>query len=66
MWESECFFRTSSDVYEAFAVGLLSELGGDKEYAKCLFETLLKENPIDKDAIDTLELFYQRNPEMRG
>ncbi len=43
----------------------MEELMGNKEFAKSIFEELVKENPIHKDAIKTLEDFYKRNPEMK-
>ena len=51
-------------MYEAFGVGLMTELAGDKTGAKKIFETILEDNPINKDAINTLEDFCKRNPEI--
>lgn len=65
MWKYNCFVRQNSGLYDNFGMGLMIELEGNKEHAKEIFELLVKENPINKDAIDTLENFYKRNPEMR-
>lgn len=64
-WKHNCFIRTREYLYEAFGVGLLTELSGDKELAKSIFETLLRDNPVNDDAIRTLEEFYERNLEMK-
>ena len=64
-WRFNCFVRTKCYIYEAFGVGLMEELMGNKESAKYIFEDLVKENPIHRDAIKTLEDFYKRNPDMK-
>lgn len=64
MWIHNCFVRTNFDLHEAFAVGLMEEVVGHEERARYIFETLVKENPISEDAIDTLKGFYDRHSEM--
>lgn len=64
MWRYNCFVRPRQNMYEAFGVGLMTELAGDKTGAKKIFETILEDNPINKDAINTLEDFCKRNPEI--
>lgn len=66
MWKYNGFVRTKENIYEAFGVGLMTEYTGDLENAKIIFETLAKENPLNDDAIKTLEGFYLRNPRMKG
>ena len=43
----------------------MDEFLGLKAYAKIIFETLVKENPINDDAIQTLADFYKRNPGLK-
>ena len=64
MWKHNCFVRTKCDLYESFAVGLMEEFVGNKERARYIFESLVKEHPISEDAINTLKGFYDRHPEM--
>lgn len=64
-WRYNCFIRTKCNLYEAFGVGFMDEFLGLKAYAKIIFETLVKENPINDDAIQTLADFYKRNPGLK-
>ena len=64
MWKHNCFIRIKHDLYEALAVGWLTEQEGNREYAKEIFDTLVEEHPINKDAIKERENFYKRNPDM--
>lgn len=65
LWKHNCFIRIKCDLYEALSVGCLTEQEGNIEYAKNIFDTLVKENPINKDAIQERENFYNRNPDIR-
>lgn len=65
MWQHNCFIRTKCNMYEAFAVGLLTELEGDKETAREVLEAIRYDNPINQDAINTLTEFYGRNPDLK-
>lgn len=66
MWKYNCFFRTKIDIYEAFGVGLMDELEGDEISARKIFECLRKENPINEDAIITLNDFYKRHSGLKN
>ncbi|MCM1109227.1 MAG: hypothetical protein NC388_09305 [Clostridium sp.] len=66
MWRCNCFILVKSDLYEALAVALITEHEGDIIRAKEIMETLVKENPINRDAINTLEDFYKRNLDIRS
>lgn len=65
-WKYNCFIRTKEYVYEGFGVALMCELEGNVILARDLFESLLEINPINKDAIDSLRDFYDRNPKLRN
>lgn len=61
-WKYNCFIRTKEYLYEGFGVALMCELEGSVTIARDVFESLLEINPINKDAIDSLKNFYDRNP----
>lgn len=61
LWNNNCFIRYRADIYESFGVGLLTELSGEIGMAEEIFKEILKENPINKDAIETLAEFKKRN-----
>lgn len=61
LWNSNCFYRTRFDVYEALGVGLMTELSGQIDLARDIFESIVKDNPINKDAIQTLDQFNERH-----
>lgn len=61
-WKYNCFIRTKEYLYEGFGVALMCELEGNVTIAKDVFESLLEINPINRDAIDSLKNFYDRNP----
>lgn len=65
MWKNNCFIRKKIDLYEALSVGCLTEQEGNIEYAKEIFDILVEENPISKEAIEERDNFYKRNPAMR-
>ena len=65
-WQHNCFVRTRCNMYEAFAVGLLTELEGNKEAARDILEEIRYDNPIHQCAIDTLADFYKRNPDLKN
>lgn len=64
-WQHNCFARTRCNMYEAFAVGLLTELEGNNEAARDILEAIRYDNPINQDAIKTLADFYERNPDLK-
>ncbi len=66
MWRYNCFFRTASDVCEGLGVGLLDEAIGNKELARNVLKSIVKNNPIHDEANRVLTEFYERNPEMKG
>lgn len=66
MWRYNCFILIKSNLYEALAVALITELEGDKSRAKEIMKSLVRENPINRDAIETLKDFYKRNPDLRS
>ena len=55
MWKNNCFIRKKIDLYEALSVGCLTEQEGNIEYAKEIFDILVEENPISKEAIEERE-----------
>lgn len=61
LWNSNCFYRTRFDVYEALGVGLMTELSGQIDLARDIFESIVKDNPINEDAIQTLDQFNERH-----
>lgn len=61
LWNNNCFIRYRADIYESFGVGLLTELSGEIGTAEEIFKAILKDNPINKDAIETLAEFKMRN-----
>ena len=48
-------------MYESFGVGLLTELSGEIGTAEEIFKAILEDNPINRDAIETLAEFKKRN-----
>ena len=64
MWKYNCFIRFRGNMYEAFGVGLMTELAGNTLRAKEIFEALAKDYPIHEDAQNTLKDFNERNPEL--
>lgn len=48
-------------MYESFGVGLMTELNGDIDMARDIFKTIVKNNPINQDAIKILADFEERN-----
>ncbi len=65
MWLYNCFFRTRCDVYEAIAVGQMDEVCGNKAMAKQVLQIVVEDNPINRNAIQSLEDFHKRNPELK-
>lgn len=65
MWCYNCFYRTRNIVYESLGVGLMDELVGRKSLAKFVLESVVEDNPINKQAIQVLNDFYTRNKELR-
>lgn len=61
LWNSNCFYRTRFDVYEALGVGLMTELSGQIDLARDIFESIVKDNPINEGAIQTLDQFNERH-----
>lgn len=61
LWNSNCFIKYRTDLYESIGVGLMTELNGEIEIARNIFKTIVKDNPINQDAIDTLAEFEKRN-----
>ena len=61
LWKGNCFYRTRFDVYEALGVGLMTELSGQIDAARDIFESIVKDNPINEDAIQTLNQFNERH-----
>ena len=61
LWNSNCFYRTRFDIYEALGVGLMTELSGQIDLARDIFESIVKDNPINEDAIQTLDQFNERH-----
>ena len=61
LWNSNCFYRTRFDVYEALGVGLMTELSGQIDVARDIFESIVIDNPINEDAIQTLDQFNERH-----
>ena len=61
LWNNNCYIRFRADIYESFGVGLLTELSGEIDAAEEIFKTILKDNPINEDAIETLAQFKERN-----
>ena len=61
LWNSNCFYRTKFDVYEALGVGLMTELSGQIDAARDIFESIVKDNPINEAAIQTLDQFNERH-----
>lgn len=66
MWKYICFTMFRGDMYEAFGVGLMTELAGNKQMAKTIFESLAEDYPINEDAQNTLSDFRKRNPDLYG
>ena len=60
-WVYNCFYRTRYDMYEAFGVGLMTELSGKIDEARGIFESIVRNNPINECAIQTLEDFNKRH-----
>lgn len=60
-WNNNCFYRTIDDMYEAFGVGLMTELSGKIDEARGIFESIMRNNPINECAIQTLEDFNKRH-----
>ena len=61
LWSNNCFVRYHADIYESFGVGLLTELSGKIDTAEEIFKAILEDNPINRDAIETLAEFKKRN-----
>lgn len=61
LWNSHCFIKCRTDLYESLGVGLMTELNGEIETARSIFKTIVKDNPINRDAINTLAEFEKRN-----
>lgn len=61
LWNSNCFYRTRFDVHEALGVGLMTDCSGQIDAARDIFESIVKENPINEDAIQTLDQFNERH-----
>lgn len=61
LWNSNCFIRYRAEMYESFGVGLMTELNGDIDMARDIFKTIVKNNPINQDAIKILADFEERN-----
>ena len=61
LWNNNCFVRYRADIYESFGVGLLTELSGKIDTAEEIFKAILEDNPINRDAIETLAEFKKRN-----
>lgn len=57
----QVFFTKISIIYESFGVGLLTELSGKIDTAEEIFKAILEDNPINRDAIETLAEFKKRN-----
>jgi hypothetical protein len=53
-------------VCEGLGVGLLDEAIGNKELARNVLKSIVKNNPIHDEANRVLTEFYERNPEMKG
>ena len=66
MWKYNCYTWYRGDLYEAFGVGLMIELAGNKQMAKTIFESLAEDYPINEDAQKTLSDFRKRNPDLYG
>lgn len=66
MWKYNCYTRYRGDLYEAFGVGLMTEIAGNKQMAKTIFESLADDYPINEDAQNTLSDFRKRNPDLYG
>lgn len=61
LWNNNCFIIRFTDMYESFGVGLLTELSGEIGTAEEIFKAILEDNPINRDAIETLAEFKKRN-----
>lgn len=61
LWNSNCFIRYRAEMYESFGVGLMTELNGNIDMARDIFKTIVKNNPINQDAIKILADFEERN-----
>ena len=64
MWKYNCFTWYRGDLYEAFGVGLMTEIAGNRQRAKMIFESLAEDYPINEDAQNTLSDFRKRNPDL--
>ena len=60
-WVYNCFYRTRYDMYEAIGGGLMTELSGKIDEARGIFESIVRNNPINECAIQTLEDFNKRH-----
>lgn len=62
-WKYNCFFKTKFDIYEALAVGLMTEMLGQIDYAREIFASIVKTNPINECALRTEKEFTLRHPQ---
>jgi len=65
LWNSNCFIKFRAEVYESLGVGLMTELNGDIDMARDILKTIVKDNPISQDAINTLAEFEERNKRVK-
>lgn len=65
LWNSNCYIRYRAEIYESFGIGLMTELNGDIGMARDIFKTIVKDNPINQDAINTLAEFEERNKRVK-